>query len=76
MLFSKNLVWNEVCRTQVRAELDAYRAPLYGLTREEPHCIFDSQDIYGEEFRISKEKEVKQFGMLAEDEMSRAGCMG
>jgi hypothetical protein len=53
--------------TQVSAELDAYYARLYGLTRDELHYILDPKEVYGEDFpgetfRMLKEKEVKQFG--------------
>ncbi|MCG3145721.1 MAG: hypothetical protein HONDAALG_03394 [Gammaproteobacteria bacterium] len=50
-----------------RAELDAYYARLYGLTRDELRYILDPKEVYGEDFpgetfRVLKEKEVKQFG--------------
>jgi hypothetical protein len=59
--------WDEGRRAQVRAELDAYYARLYGLTRDELRYILDPKEIYGEDFpgetfRVLKEKEVKQFG--------------
>ena len=59
--------WDEVRRAQVRAELDAYYARLYGLTRDELRYILDPKEVYGEDFpgetfRVLKEKEVKQFG--------------
>ena len=52
---------------QLRAELDAYYARLYGLTRDELRYILDPKEVYGEDFpsetfRVLKEKEVKQFG--------------
>jgi len=51
----------------LRAELDAYYAKLYGLTRDELRYILDPKDIYGpdfpgETFRVLKEKEEKQYG--------------
>ena len=65
-------------RAQIRAELDAYYARLYGLTHDELICaIFgvDPKEVHGEDpstrlragfpgetFRVLKEKEVKQFG--------------
>ena len=59
--------WVEVRRAQVRAELDAYYARLYGLTRDELRYILDPKEVHGEDFpgetfRALKEKEVKQFG--------------
>ena len=55
--------WDEVRR----AELDAYYARLYGLTRHELRYIFDPIEVYGEDFpgetfRVLKEEGVKQFG--------------
>jgi hypothetical protein len=59
--------WDEERRTQIRAELDAYYAVLYGLTRDELRYILDPKDLYGpdfpsESFRVLKEREEKQFG--------------
>jgi hypothetical protein len=59
--------WNEDRRGHIRAELDAYYALLYGLTRDELRYILDPKDVYGpdfpgETFRVLKEKEEKQFG--------------
>jgi hypothetical protein len=59
--------WDQVRRAQLRAELDAYYARLYGLTRDELRYILDPKEVYGEDFpgetfRVLKEKEVKQFG--------------
>lgn len=60
-------IWNESRRAQIRAELDAYYARLYGLTRDELRYILDPKEVYGEDFpgetfRVLKEKEIKQFG--------------
>jgi hypothetical protein len=54
-------------RAVLRAELDAYFARLYGLTRDELRYILDPADVYGEDFssetfRVLKEKEQKEFG--------------
>ena len=54
-------------RAQLRAELDAYYARLFGLTRDELRYILDPKEVHGEDFpgetfRVLKEKEVKQFG--------------
>src|SRR5262249_16787485 len=59
--------WDEERRAQLRAELDAYYASIYGLTKDELRYILDPQDVYGpdfpgETFRVLKEREVKQYG--------------
>ena len=58
---------DEVRRTQLRAELDAYYARLYGLTRDELRYILDPKEVHGEDFpgetfRVLKEKEVRLYG--------------
>jgi len=60
-------VWDEERRALLRAELDAYYAHLYGLTRDELRYILDPADVYGEDFpgetfRVLKEKEIKRHG--------------
>jgi hypothetical protein len=60
-------IWNPERRAQLRAELDAYYAHLYGLTRDELRYILDPADVYGpdfpsETFRVLKNNEMKQFG--------------
>jgi hypothetical protein len=60
-------VWNESRRRHLRADLDAYYAHLYGLTRDELRYILDPKDIFGtdfpsETFRVLKEREEKEFG--------------
>ena len=55
--------WDEVHR----AELDAYYARLYGLTRDELRYILDPKEVHGEDFpgetfRVLKEKEVRLYG--------------
>jgi hypothetical protein len=60
-------VWDESRRAQVRAELDAYYAHLYGLTLDELRYILDPKDVFGrdlpsETFRVLKEREEKQYG--------------
>jgi hypothetical protein len=60
-------IWNETRRTVLRAELDAYYAKLYGLTRDELRYILDPADVYGEDFpsetfRVLKNNEVKKYG--------------
>ncbi|GAB4187085.1 MAG: N-6 DNA methylase [Roseiflexaceae bacterium] len=59
--------WDDQRRAQIRAELDARIARLYGLTRDELRYILDPSDVYGPEFpgetfRVLKEKEIKQYG--------------
>jgi hypothetical protein len=59
--------WNVAHRSRLQAELDAYFAHLYGLTRDELRYILCPNEIYGkdfpsETFRVLKEKEVKVFG--------------
>lgn len=60
-------IWNLNRRALLRAELDAYYAKLYGLTRDELRYILDPADVYGadfpsETFRVLKNNEIKQFG--------------
>jgi hypothetical protein len=60
-------IWNPDRRALLRAELDAYYAHLYGLTRDELRYILDPADLYGpdfpsETFRVLKNNEMKQFG--------------
>jgi hypothetical protein len=57
--------WGEDRRAVLRAELDAYYAKLYGLTRDELRYIVDPKDVYGpdfpgETFRVLKEEEERQ----------------
>ncbi len=54
-------------RAQLRAELDAYYAKLYGLTRDELRYILDPADVMGEDypsetFRVLKKNELRDFG--------------
>jgi hypothetical protein len=51
----------------LRAELDAYFAHLYGLSRDELRYVLDPANVYGpdypsETFRVLKEHEIKEFG--------------
>lgn len=53
-------------RAVLCAELDAYYARLYGLTREELRYILDPADVMGEDypsetFRVLKSNEIKEF---------------
>jgi hypothetical protein len=63
--------WDEERRALLRAELDAYYAALYGLTRDELRYILDPADgvpsgpgpnFPDETFRVLKEREIKQYG--------------
>ena len=54
-------------RAQLRAELDAYYARLYGLTRDELRYILDPAEVAGpdypsETFRVLKNNELPEFG--------------
>ena len=54
-------------RALLRAELDAYYAHLYGLTRDELRYILDPSDLMGpdypsESFRVLKNNEIREFG--------------
>lgn len=54
-------------RAQLRAELDAYYARLYGLTREDLCYILDPASVMGEDypsetFRVLKHNELRAFG--------------
>ena len=60
-------LWDETRRAQLRAELDAFFARKYGLTRDELRYVLDPIDIRGpdypsETFRGLKAKEIKLYG--------------
>ena len=59
--------WNTDRRAQLRAELDAWYARAYGLTRDELRYVLDPADVKGpdypsETFRVLKKNEVTRFG--------------
>jgi hypothetical protein len=59
--------WEEDRRAQLRAELDAFYARSYGLSRDELRYILDPADVKGtdyptETFRVLKEKEIAKYG--------------
>lgn len=59
--------WDENRRANLRADLDAFYARAYGLTRDELRYILDPADLKGpdypsETFRVLKEKEIRQHG--------------
>jgi hypothetical protein len=63
----KPFAWNPERRALLRAELDAYYAKLYGLTRDELRYILDPVDVHGDDyptetFRGLKSNEIRQFG--------------
>jgi hypothetical protein len=64
---------------QLRAELDAYYARLYGLTRDELRYILDPRQIQGEDFpgeTFRAEGEGNQAVWGVQDEASRFGGVG
>jgi len=50
---------NGICRSRLRAELDASDACLYGLTRDELRYILETQEVHGETFRVLDDKELR-----------------
>lgn len=59
--------WDEARRALVRAEIDAYYAHLYGLSRDQLLYILDPKEVHGsdfpgETFRVLKEREEREFG--------------
>jgi hypothetical protein len=78
--------WDEDHRAQLRADLDAFYARAYGLTRDQLRYILDPADVKGagypsETFRVLKEKEIRQFGeyrtrrlVLAAWQRMEVGC--
>ena len=59
--------WDPERRAQLRAELDAYYAYLYGLSKKELRYILDPKDVMGEDypsetFRVLKEQGDKEHG--------------
>lgn len=59
--------WDEDRRAHLRADLDAFYARAYGLTRDELRYILDPADVKGpdypsETFRVLKDKEIRHHG--------------
>jgi len=59
--------WDEDHRAHLRAELDAFYARAYGLSRDELRYILDPAEVMGpdypsETFRVLKEKEIRKHG--------------
>jgi hypothetical protein len=60
-------IWDTSRRAVLRAELDAWYAHAYGITRDELRYILDPADVMGpdwpsETFRVLKNSEERQFG--------------
>jgi hypothetical protein len=59
--------WDVLRRARIRAELDAWYARAYGLSRDELRYILDPSDVMGEDypsetFRVLKNNEQAEFG--------------
>lgn len=59
--------WDEDRRSHLRADLDAFYARAYGLTRDELRYILDPADVKGpdypsETFRVLKANDIRRFG--------------
>ena len=59
--------WDEARRATLRAELDAWYARAYGLTRDELRYVLDPADTHGpaypsETFRVLRENELRRHG--------------
>ena len=59
--------WDEDRRAHLRADLDAFYARAYGLTRDELRYILDPADAKGsdypsESFRVLRDKEIRKYG--------------
>lgn len=59
--------WDEDRRAQLRAELDAWYALAYGLTRDELRYVLDPKDVMGEDypsetFRVLQKNEIARHG--------------
>lgn len=59
--------WDEVHRAQLRAELDAWFALAYGLSRDELRYVLDPKEIMGadypsETFRVLQKNEIAKYG--------------
>lgn len=78
--------WDEDRRAQLRAELDAWYALAYGLTRDELRYVLDPKDVMGEDypsetFRVLQKNEIARHGeyrtrrlvLAAYDELTAQG---
>jgi hypothetical protein len=59
--------WDEARRAQLRAELDAWYALAYGLTRDELRYVLDPKDVMGEDYPS------ETFRVLQKNELARHG---
>lgn len=79
--------WDEDRRAQLRAELDAWYALAYGLSRDELRYVLDPKDVMGadypsETFRVLQNNEMRKFGeyrtrrlvLAAYDELAAAAA--
>lgn len=79
-------LWNEERRAQLRAELDAWYALAYGLTRDELRYVLDPKEVMGadypsETFRVLQKNEIAKYGeyrtarlvLAAYDDLVRQG---
>ena len=70
--------WDEERRAHLRAELDAYYARLYGLSRDELRYVLDPQEVYGSDFPgrgdVPRADEVPVVGNGEGDEGVRGRC--
>jgi hypothetical protein len=62
-----SFAWDEDRRALLRAELDAWYARAYGLTRDELRYVLDPADVKGpdypsETFRVLKKNEIAPYG--------------
>ena len=60
-------IFDDANRAVLRAELDAYYARLYGLTRTELQYILDPHSVMGQDypsetFRVLKDNEIAKYG--------------
>lgn len=60
-------VWDEIRRALLRAELDAWYARAYGLTRDELRYVLDPKDVMGEDypsetFRVVQKNDIAKYG--------------
>lgn len=79
-------VWDEDRRAHLRAELDAWYALAYGLTRDELRYVLDPKEVMGadypsETFRVLQKNEIAKYGeyrtarlvLAAYDDLVRQG---
>jgi len=67
-------LWNPDRRARLRAELDAYYARLYSLTRDEQRFVLDPSDVLGQDypsetFRVMKINEQREFKKFRTQEL-------